>query len=114
MSGAIFRDIEILGSVYRARFSFATMRMADEVIPGGMESNAVGAVTKLSALFWASLQAAHRITREGSDNLIDEVGLEKIKDFIGEAMSAYNGASTPADAGDEGNAPAPAPVTKKK
>ena len=100
MSGAVIRSIELNGATYTSKFSFMTMRLADEVLPGGLEGES-GGVSRLSALFWASLQSKHRISRDASDNLVDELGLDAFREFMEEAMTAYKG---PAVSADEGNA----------
>lgn len=101
MSGAVVRQIMIAGVTYTGTFKFGSVRMADEILPGGMDGKS-GSIAKLSALFWAVLQPKHRITREGSDALIDEAGPDAVGEFIREGMAAYQGDPEDAPA-DEGN-----------
>lgn len=124
MSGAVHKAIEIGGTTYRLVFKFGTLRLAEKelgesiaaVFGGGGEKVGFDA---LSAVFWAALQPGHRVTREKSDDLIDEAGLSAVMTVLTEGIGAYFGASAPADEtaeadGEEGNAPAPAKSKPRK
>jgi hypothetical protein len=112
--------IEIGGLPYRLVFKFGTLRLAEKelgesiaaVFGGGGEKVGFDAI---SAVFWAALQPGHRVTREKSDDMIDEAGLPKVMEVISEGISAYFGveAAAAGEEADEGNAPSPKTKTSK-
>lgn len=116
MSGAVTLPIDIGGMTYQTVFKFGTMRIAGaEMGKSVMKafSNDEISEDEISAIWWAVLQPNHRITREGSDNLIDEAGFGDIAAHIAKGVAAcYGGGDAePAAEADAGNAPSPA---KKK
>lgn len=106
--------VEIGGRHLSLSFKFGTIRMVEaelgrpiteELMQGTM------GLDMLSALFWAVLQPSLAITRAGSDDLIDEAGVETVSQWIAQGLVRYFGtdvAPDPADAAAaEGNDPAP-------
>jgi hypothetical protein len=120
VNGASHKVIEIGGNTYRLVFKFGTLRLAEKELGEsiaavfGSGGQKVG-FDAISAVFWAALQPGHRVTREKSDDLIDDAGLAAVMAVITEGISAYFGASAasaePAP-GDAGNAPPPKEAKK--
>ncbi len=116
MSGAVHKVLEIGGATYRLVFKFGTLRLAEKELGESIAAVFGGGGDKvgfdaLSAVFWAALQPGHRVTREKSDDLIDEAGLPAVMAVLTEGISGYFGASAPVDepaegAETEGNVPA--------
>lgn len=84
-------------------FKFGTIRLAEQElgrpISAEMASGNAG-LDLISALFWAVLQPSLKITREGSDDLVDEAGFEQVAAWIGTGISRYfGGGDEPAEAG---------------
>lgn len=83
-------------------FKFGTIRAAEQAL--GQPLTSLGGTMgfdAISAIFWAVLQPSLRITQEGSDDLIDELGVEAVTAKIGEGLAAYFGtAETGAGAGE--------------
>lgn len=100
MSAAVTRQVEINGTTYNLAFKFGTMRVAETEI-GRSIADWGGGLDVLSAVFWAALQPAHKITREGSDNLVDHIGVEALSELIADGVKAYMGGGDET----EGNAP---------
>lgn len=96
MSAAVVKPVAIGGRTWRLTFKFGTIRIFErelgkplaEAFPKGEDAAPV-ALDTLSALFWASLQPAHRLTRDAADDLVDEAGIEAVGGWIGEGLSAY-------------------------
>jgi hypothetical protein len=92
MAAAVILPAEIGGQPYRLTFKFGSMRIAEvelgRPITAELASGQIG-LDVLSCLFWAVLQPAHRMTREGSDDLIDAAGIEAVGKWIGEGLGRY-------------------------
>ncbi|XUU60641.1 hypothetical protein ACRAQ6_13940 [Erythrobacter sp. HA6-11] len=108
MSGAVTKVLEIGSTTYRMVFKFGTLRMAEKELGENIASVFSGGGEKVgfdvvNAVFWASLQPAHRVTREKADDLIDEAGLEAVMAQIAAGVAEYFG-DDDADASEhEGN-----------
>lgn len=103
MSGAVTKQVEIHGSTYTLTAKFGTARLAEKEIgmpiPRMMQDVSAVGFDAISCLFWAFLQPRHQMTRDGSDNLVDEAGVEKVTEWVGECLAEYFGAGE--DAGDK-------------
>lgn len=129
MSQAIKHTVKIGDISYTLVFKFGTIRLFEqalgrplaEALPefrdGMSEAEAEKAVKSVtldvwSSLFWAVLQPGHRMTQEGTDDLIDEAGPEQVVEWLLRGIAAYN-RGDPAlmdiavGEGAEGNDPAP-------
>lgn len=98
MSAAVIKQIEIGDQTFTLVAKFGTMRNAEREL--GMPITKIGenmGFDALSALFWAFLQPKHRMTRDASDNLVDEFGIETLGTTIAEMLTGYFGT----DAGEE-------------
>lgn len=117
MASAVVKNVEIGDEVYTLTAKFGTMRAAETElgtsIPKLMVDPENVGFDAMSALFWAFLQPQHRMTREGSDALVDIVGFEQVTKWVGEALSQYFKTSKTEveTTADEGNVK---PVAKKK
>ena len=126
MAAPVTLPVEIGGRTFTLSFKFGTIRVFERELGvplaeafGGKadsEDDAAALAAKIpldtwSALFWAALQPAHMMTREGADDLIDAAGLEKVVDWCSRGLAAYQ-TENPAlldpesDAEQAGNAPA--------
>lgn len=107
MSAAIRQPVEIAGQRYVLTWKFGTLRYFEQEIgrpaaevfgtmSGTSESETSEQAAQRipldvwSALFWAALQPSHRLTREATDDLIDEVGLGQAVEWVLRGMAAYN------------------------
>ena len=118
MSGAVTLPIDIGGMTYQAVSKFGTMRIAGaEMGKSVMKafSNDEISEDEISAIWWAVLQPNHRITREGSDDLIDTAGFSTIAALLAKGVAAcYGGGDAePAADADAGNETAPAKAKTK-
>ncbi len=93
MSGPVTIQLEAGNrGVLNLVFKFGTIRQAEQAL--GKPLTGLGGnmgFDAISAIFWAVLQPSLRITQEGSDDMIDELGIEKITAKIGEGLSSYFG-----------------------
>jgi hypothetical protein len=102
---AIVHPVEIGGVPYRLHFKFGTIRLFeremgrplaevfDFVGKSAAEVEDASARIPLdawSAFFWAVLQPTHLMTREASDALIDDAGLETVVRWLFAGFAAYN------------------------
>lgn len=121
MSAAITVPVVIGTNTWRLTFKFGTIRIFEVELGktmaeafgdfgAGDEAAAEAAARKIpmdvwSALFWAALQPAHRVTREASDDLVDEAGLPQVIEWCLRGLAAYNtGDASVFEAGQAGNA----------
>lgn len=92
MSAAVQLPVTIGNTAANLVFKFGTLRQAEQElgrpITAELASGNVG-MDVLSALFWAVLQPSLRITREASDDMVDEVGVEQVAAWIGEGLTRY-------------------------
>lgn len=98
--------IEIDGRPYTLTFNFTTARTAEKEIGQPLtkllqKPDEIG-MDAMSAIWWASLQRGHRMTREGADALIDIAGLEPVAKWVAEGLTGYfgGGKKAPDDSGD--------------
>lgn len=114
MGAPVTLPVQIGEQTYRMVFKFGTIRTFENAIgkplseafpqdDGEVKPTAMSLDT-LSALFWATLQPSHRITREASDDLIDQAGIAQVGEWIGEGMRGYFGGGEAEEL--EGNAAA--------
>lgn len=91
-------------------FKFGTMRRAEQELgrplPADMAAGNIG-FDAISAIFWAALQPSLAITRDGSDDLIEEMGVADatvlIMDGLGRVFGQdHDQGAAEADAGDTG------------
>lgn len=116
MSAAVILPVEIGGQQLRLSFKFGSMRLAEAELGRPITAElAKGEVSLdvLSCLFWAVLQPNHRMTRDASDDLVDQAGFGTIAGWIGEGVSRYfapgvSEAAAEADAGEPAAAAKPA------
>jgi hypothetical protein len=73
-------------------FKFGTIRAVEaelgRPITQELATGDIG-LDMLSGLFWAVLQPSLAITREGSDDLIDEAGIEVVTQWMTEGLIRY-------------------------
>ncbi|PKB19658.1 hypothetical protein B0I00_1898 [Novosphingobium kunmingense] len=75
-------------------FKFGTLRKAERELGRSLTSAmAEGNIgfDELSAIFWAALQPSLLITRDGSDDLIDAIGVVEVTRAVMEGVSAAFG-----------------------
>jgi hypothetical protein len=98
-------------------FNFGMMRLAEKEFgepiysafkkePGadGADDQYRVSFDAISVIWWAALSRKHRMTREGTDTLVDEAGFEQVAEWVAEGISEYFGGGKKADA--EGADPA--------
>lgn len=106
MSAAVSLPVRIGDADFRLTFKFGVMRLAEQElgrpITTELASGAVG-LDVLSCLFWAALQPAHPLTREGADDLIDAAGIEQVGKWIGEGVGRYFGTADAPGSEEAGN-----------
>ena len=100
-------------------FKFGTIGDAERELGAplttAMASGTLG-FDALGAIFWAVLQPSLRITREGSNDLVDELGVEAITGAIVKGLGQYFGGGEAAEEGaapGEATAPGEAGAAKK-
>lgn len=89
------KRIEIDDRAFTLNFNFTTMRMAEKELGAPIHTifnggQAVG-FEAMSVIWWASLNRKHRMTREATDALVDEAGLEQVTKWIVEGLGEYSG-----------------------
>lgn len=109
MSGAVIKTVSIDGATFRLSFKMGTMRLAEQQLGKEILPN-LGSVAGISALFWAVLQPAHRMTQEATDDLIDAAGLKQVGEWLGDGMREYQG--VPAEEAEDDGAGEPEPAAK--
>lgn len=81
MASEYHHPLEAGGRTLNLVFKFGTMRVAERELgrplTSALASGDVG-FDELSAIFWAALQPSLKITREASDDLVDEIGVEAV------------------------------------
>jgi len=96
MSGAVMKQIDIDGSTYTLVAKFGTARLAEKEIgtsiPKMMQDVGSIGFDAISCLFWAFLQPKHRISRDGSDDLVDRAGVNQVTEWVGSCLADYFGA----------------------
>lgn len=100
------KRIDIDDRAFTLSFNFTTMRMAEKELGAPIHTIFNGGETvgfeAMSVIWWAALNRKHRMTREATDNLVDEAGLEKVTEWIVEGLAEYSGT------GSDDETPAPA------
>ena len=93
MTSAVVKTVDIGGRTYSLVAKFGTMRLAEPelgtTIPSMMQDVSTIGFDAISALFWAFLQPNHPMTRQSSDDLIDDHGYEAATVLIGELLIDY-------------------------
>ena len=89
------KPVEIGDRALTLNFNFTTMRLAEKELGAPIHSlfnggDAVG-FEAMSVIWWAALHRKHRMTREATDMLVDEAGLEQVTTWIVEGLSEYSG-----------------------
>jgi len=102
MTGKVVKTIEIGDQPYTLVAKFGTMVAAEREIgmPIPKLADNMG-FDAISALFWAFLQPKHRMTRDASNNLVDDFGIEKTGELVASMLTDYFGGSEEAQV-DEG------------
>lgn len=90
------KRIDIGDRALTLNFNFTTMRVAEKELGAPIhtifnsEAGAVG-FEAMSVIWWAALNRKHKMTREATDQLVDEAGLEQVTTWIVEGLSEYSG-----------------------
>lgn len=105
--------VEIGDRALTLNFNFGMMRLAEKELgepiynafkkePGadGADDQYRVSFDAISVIWWAALNRKHRMTREGTDALVDEAGFEVVAGWVAEGISEYFGSGKKADAED--------------
>lgn len=107
------KQVEVGDRALTLHFNFGMMRLAEKELgepihsafkkePGadGADDQYRVSFDAISVIWWAALNRKHRMTREGTDTLVDEAGFEQVAKWVAEGIREYFGGGKKAD-GDE-------------
>lgn len=109
MAVPVQKRVEIGERALTLNFNFTTMRLAEKELGSPIhvlfaDSGANVGFDALSVLWWACLNRKHRMVRDATDALVDEVGIEQVTEWITEGIAEYTGGG---QAPETGTTPAP-------
>ncbi|RYD68005.1 MAG: hypothetical protein EOP58_01690 [Sphingomonadales bacterium] len=90
-------SVEIGGNAYRLAFDVSAFIIAQKATGKKLQplvqafSEDTDDLVSLSALFWAGLQKAHKVTMAESEELMSVAGIGKVRSVIAEALAAALG-----------------------
>lgn len=87
----------------RLVFDFSTMRRAEQELgqplPSDLASGNIG-FNMISAVFWAALQRDRMMTRDGTDELVTQLGVKEVTALVMEGMQRIFGVGETDPAGE--------------
>lgn len=105
------KTVDIGGQAYTLKFNFGMARLAERELGQSLMSafraegdgQARVSLDAISAIWWASLQANHPMTRDESDELVDGAGFGAVGQWVADGLGDYFSAGS-AKAGAPGKA----------
>lgn len=93
-------SVEIGGTAYRLTFDVSAFIIAQKATGQKLQplvqafSDDPDDLVSLSALFWAGLQKAHKVTMAEAEGLMSEAGIGKVRAIVAEALANAFGPKT--------------------
>jgi len=85
--------VEIGEDAYTLSFNFGSIRLAEaelgQPVFSVMKTDEPLSLNAVSAIWWSTLQAKHRMTREGADALVDKAGVDAVIEWVITGLGEY-------------------------